>query len=59
MCAENLAKFLVGNNLDKALVIVEAQRLAVRPEGELADIEIIALFLGLCLGQTERGNLGM
>ena len=54
--AENLAVLGVGDDLDEAVVRVEDGGLGVADEGELADLDLVALLLGLRLGQADAAR---
>ncbi len=47
----------VGDDLHEAVMRVEDGSLRVADEGELADLDVIALLLGLRLGEADACNL--
>ena len=55
--AEDLAVLRVRDDLDEAVVRIEDRRLRVADERELADLDLVALLLGLRLGQADGGDL--
>ena len=58
MCAPSSCAGLgVEHRLDHALGLAQRDRLAVADEGEAADLDLAAGFLGLGLGQADRGDL--
>src|SRR5918994_4724027 len=48
----------VGDYLEEAVGLALYKGLADGPEGELGLVDLVALFLGLGFGETERGHLG-
>src|SRR5688572_22939132 len=57
--AEDLAVLRVGNDLDEAGVVAEDGSLAVAHEGELADLYVQTLRLGLRFGETDAADAGL
>src|SRR6266536_706447 len=57
MCAKDLAILLINDELDKARIIAESERLTIRLEGEASDLDVVAAFLCLRFGETKRCDL--
>ena len=57
MHAENLAVLRIGNYLHKAIMRINDRCLGVAHKGELANFHLMALLLGLRLGQADAGDL--
>ena len=57
--AEQFAGLLVEHGFDHAIGFAHGDGLAVSDEGEAPDLDVVALFLGRCLGETDAGDLGM
>ena len=52
--AEDFAVLRVGDDLDEAVVAVDDGGLGVAGEGEFADLDLVALLLGLGFGEADR-----
>ena len=57
--AEDFAVFGVGDDFNEAVVRVDDGCLGVTGEGELANLDLVALFLGLRLGEAYAADLGV
>src|SRR5262245_20882457 len=55
--AQDLTVLGIGDNLDEALVRANDRGLRVGRERELADLYLVALLLGLSLGQPNAADL--
>src|SRR5262249_10473290 len=55
--AQDLAKFGVRHNLDKALMVVDDGGLGVGGERELADLHLVSGFFGLGFCETHAADL--
>jgi len=56
--AQNLSILGVGNNFDEAFVLAHDAGARVGSEGELANLDVVTLFLGLGFGQTDAAISG-
>src|SRR5690606_9461691 len=57
MCADKFARFWVKDAFNKAACLSKRDCLAIRLEGEMADLHLMPLLFRFCFGKTDARDL--